>query len=364
MARRAVVPVTTLRHHGEQGPHRSVAGAGRRRRRAPAHQRQGQRHAADGESRRQVDRVRFEARRRHAKTRSTSSRSTAAKRAASPNIPTGAGVPKWFPDSERIAFVSEVWPDLVRWEDQAARKKERESSKMTARVWTKAPISYFDHFLDDRRAAPVLDRRSTAASPRRSRACRAFTCRSRTSTAYLVRHLARWARSGVHRRHRQERHRSQLSTSSCSPTCGCKPPRNITRGQQGRRRCAALQPRMAAGSPSTQQRIARFYADRERLMLFDRAAGHHRRPHGELGSLRRRPRVGARLAHAVRHDRRRRHAPRLSLSPRRRNAGGVDEGVLVRRAGAGRAMARVSSRSARVSASRPRWSRSRRAATR
>ena len=65
-------------------------------------------------------------------------------------VPTGASVPKWFPDSNRIAFVSEIWTDLVRWEDQAARKKERADSKMTARVWTKAPISYFDHLLDDR----------------------------------------------------------------------------------------------------------------------------------------------------------------------------------------------------------------------
>jgi len=68
------------------------------------------------------------------------------------NIPTGVTLPKWFPDSRRIAFVSNVWPDLVRWEDQAARKKQRESSKMTARVWTQAPIAYFDHYLDDRQA--------------------------------------------------------------------------------------------------------------------------------------------------------------------------------------------------------------------
>ena len=61
------------------------------------------------------------------------------------NIPTGVSVPKWFPDSKRIAFVSDVWMDLVRWEDQGARKKEREGSKMSAHVWTKAPISHFDH---------------------------------------------------------------------------------------------------------------------------------------------------------------------------------------------------------------------------
>ena len=64
-ARLAVVPRHHLRHRGEQGSHRSVAGAGRRRRRAPAHQRQGQRHAAHGEPGRQVDRVRLQARRRH-----------------------------------------------------------------------------------------------------------------------------------------------------------------------------------------------------------------------------------------------------------------------------------------------------------
>src|SRR5688572_31947758 len=66
------------------------------------------------------------------------------------NLPTGASLPKWFPDSDRLVFVSEVWPDVVRWEDQAARKKQRAESKMSAKVWTKAPISYFDHYLDDR----------------------------------------------------------------------------------------------------------------------------------------------------------------------------------------------------------------------
>ena len=96
------------------------------------------------------------------------------------NIPTGASVPKWFPDSSRLAFVSEVWPDLVRWEDQAARKKQRADSKMSARVWTKAPISYFDHYLDDRE--PHLFSIALQGGEPRSRACPATTCRSRSMT--------------------------------------------------------------------------------------------------------------------------------------------------------------------------------------
>jgi dipeptidyl aminopeptidase/acylaminoacyl peptidase len=68
------------------------------------------------------------------------------------NVPTGADAPKWFPDSRRIAFVSYVWPELTSWEDSAKRMKEREESKMTARVWDKAPFSYWDHFIDDRSA--------------------------------------------------------------------------------------------------------------------------------------------------------------------------------------------------------------------
>lgn len=66
------------------------------------------------------------------------------------DIPTGVDAPKWFEDSRRIAFVSAIWTDLVRWEDQAERVEERREPKMTARVWDRAPLSYWDHFLDDR----------------------------------------------------------------------------------------------------------------------------------------------------------------------------------------------------------------------
>src|ERR1044071_4420741 len=66
------------------------------------------------------------------------------------NVPTGVIAPKWFPDSKRIAFLSQVWPDLKSWAEREARAKERAEPKMSAQVWDKAPISYWDHFLDHR----------------------------------------------------------------------------------------------------------------------------------------------------------------------------------------------------------------------
>ncbi len=68
------------------------------------------------------------------------------------NVPTGAASPKWFPDSQRIAFISYVWPGLQSWKQMEDRQKERTETKMTARVWEKAPFSYWDHFIDDRSA--------------------------------------------------------------------------------------------------------------------------------------------------------------------------------------------------------------------
>ena len=65
-------------------------------------------------------------------------------------IPTGVSAPKWFPDSKRIAFITSVWPDLKSWSEMEQRIKERADSKMTAKVWDKAPFSYWDHFIEDR----------------------------------------------------------------------------------------------------------------------------------------------------------------------------------------------------------------------
>ncbi|HKY33926.1 MAG TPA: S9 family peptidase [Candidatus Polarisedimenticolia bacterium] len=65
-------------------------------------------------------------------------------------VPTGASAAKWFPDSKRIAFMSWVWEDLASWEDQARRLKERKESKISAKVWDKPIIRWWDHWVEDR----------------------------------------------------------------------------------------------------------------------------------------------------------------------------------------------------------------------
>lgn len=66
-------------------------------------------------------------------------------------VPTGIGAFKWYGDSQRLAFISRVWPELS-WEDMGKRLKERAESKMTARVWDSGPVTSWDVFVDDRQA--------------------------------------------------------------------------------------------------------------------------------------------------------------------------------------------------------------------
>lgn len=66
-------------------------------------------------------------------------------------IPTGASSLKWFPDSKQIAFISWVWPDLTKDEDQAQRLKERQDSKVKAYVIDTTSFRYWDRWLADGR---------------------------------------------------------------------------------------------------------------------------------------------------------------------------------------------------------------------
>jgi dipeptidyl aminopeptidase/acylaminoacyl peptidase len=68
------------------------------------------------------------------------------------DVPTGVARPLWLPDGSGLTFITRIWTDLDGWEAQGGRLKEREESKMTARVWDKAPISFWDHWLDEREA--------------------------------------------------------------------------------------------------------------------------------------------------------------------------------------------------------------------
>jgi dipeptidyl aminopeptidase/acylaminoacyl peptidase len=186
------------------------------------------------------------------------------------NLPTGASVPKWFPDSKRIAFVSSIWTDLTRWEDQAARKKERAESKMTARVWNRAPISYFDHFLDDREPhlfSIGVDGNELIAITRLS----GFHLSRSEVDGYSydispdgleVALAADVDRSGI------ESNFDVILVAAC----GCKPPRNLTQTNKADDVSPVYSPdgrRLAF----TQQRTPKFYADRHRLMIHDREAG-------------------------------------------------------------------------------------------
>lgn len=67
------------------------------------------------------------------------------------SLSTGCSSLKWFPDGRRLAFISWVWPDLSTDEEQAARLKEREEAKVKAHRIESTRFRYWDHWLADGR---------------------------------------------------------------------------------------------------------------------------------------------------------------------------------------------------------------------
>lgn len=66
------------------------------------------------------------------------------------SVPGGAAAIRWFPDSRRLAFAARVFPDWKGFADVAERLKAAKDSKVTARVWDKAPARAWDTWLDGR----------------------------------------------------------------------------------------------------------------------------------------------------------------------------------------------------------------------
>lgn len=64
------------------------------------------------------------------------------------DVPTGVSAPKWVGDD--VYFVSNVWPDKT-FDEMAEAIEAEEKSKVSAKVWTEMPYSYWDHWLDEDR---------------------------------------------------------------------------------------------------------------------------------------------------------------------------------------------------------------------
>lgn len=186
------------------------------------------------------------------------------------NVPVGAGAFKWFPDGKHIAFVADVWPDLVKWEDQGTRLKERAEAKSSAKVWERAPIAYWDHFLDDREphlfSIPLAGGETTAIT----RGSGYWLSKQEYSTSsYDI------SPDGTEVAFVADRDRSGIDPNDdiiVIPACGCKPARNLNADSIADESNPVYSPdgRYLAYS---QKRTPRFYADTQRLMLLDRTGG-------------------------------------------------------------------------------------------
>ncbi|MCC7199079.1 MAG: S9 family peptidase [Gammaproteobacteria bacterium] len=183
-------------------------------------------------------------------------------------LPTGASGPKWFGDSKRIAFISRVWADLKTFDEQAQRLKEREDSKVNALAWSKAPIQYWDHWLDDRQSQVYWV--SAEGGP-----VTAITLGSgyELSKQTADRDAYDISPDGTEIAFAADVDRTGTDSNYdvfVMPVAG-GPARNLTAGNKADDRSPLYSPdgRWLA---FVRQVMPRFYAERERLVLHDRAA--------------------------------------------------------------------------------------------
>ncbi len=185
------------------------------------------------------------------------------------DVPTGAASPKWFPDSKRIAFVSAVWPDLKSWADMDKRMQERTESKVSAKAWDKAPFSHWDHFIEDR-APHVYAIGLEGGEPTAITLGTGYSLSVREPSAagYDV------SPDGTEVAFSADTDRSGIDSNFdifVVPATGGEA-RNLTTDNTADD-SAPQYSRDGRWLAYSRQKIKGFYADRERLMLFDRRAG-------------------------------------------------------------------------------------------
>jgi dipeptidyl aminopeptidase/acylaminoacyl peptidase len=184
--------------------------------------------------------------------------------------PTGVSAPRWFPDSKRIAFLSRVWTDLKTRDELAARRKERDETKMTAMVWDKGPVSHWDRFIDDREVhVYVTDVDGAEPFSPTLRGGQPLSVRDPNASSYAI------SPDGTELAFSGNTDRTGTRTNLDVYTvavAGGGPAKNLTPTNEAPDTSPAYSPdgRWLAFE---QQRIRGFYGDRARLMLVDRRNG-------------------------------------------------------------------------------------------
>ncbi len=189
------------------------------------------------------------------------------------DVPTGVSAPKWFPDSRRIAFITEVWPDIKDWAKAKEKLAAREESKMTAMTWDRAPVTHWDHFVEDRvphlYSIPLEGGSPTAITldsghylPVRENGTESYDIAPDGSEIAFVVNSDPAGND------------ENLDIYTVAASGG--PARNLTVGNPA----ADEEPRYSPDGrylAYTQQTIPRFYGDTKRLILLDRKGGTPRR---------------------------------------------------------------------------------------